>query len=137
LIIKTDPISRLKKTSNCPFCNPDRQEEFLLESKTTYAIFDKFPVSKGHILIIPKRHCSNYFNLSLKEQNSSWVMINQAKDIVIKKFNPSGFNIGININEAAGQTISHVHIHLIPRYEGDVLDPRGGVRCVIPDKKIY
>jgi diadenosine tetraphosphate (Ap4A) HIT family hydrolase len=122
---------------DCPFCNPDAERELILESATAYAIFDKFPVNNGHTLIIPKKHCSDYFELSFKEQAACWYMLNKAKEILIQKFNPDGFNIGVNINESAGQTVPHVHIHLIPRYNGDVKEPRGGVRGVIPEKQKY
>ena len=127
-----------KKTNvNCPFCNPDSERELLLESATAYGMFDKFPVSNGHTLIIPKKHCSNYFELSFKEQSACWFMLNKAKEILTKEFKPDGFNIGININDSAGQTVPHVHIHIIPRYKDDVEEPRGGVRGVIPEKKSY
>ena len=127
-----------KKTNvDCPFCNPDSERELLLESATAYGMFDKFPVSNGHTLIIPKKHCSNYFELSFKEQSACWFMLNKAKEILTKEFKPDGFNIGININDAAGQTVPHVHIHIIPRYKDDVEEPRGGVRGVIPEKKSY
>ena len=122
---------------DCPFCNLDRDRELILESATAYAMFDKFPVNEGHVLIIPKRHCSNYFDLTFKEQSACWFMLNRLKAIIQKKFKPDGFNVGININEAAGQTVPHVHIHLIPRYAGDVAEPRGGVRGVIPEKREY
>ena len=108
-----------------------------MESATAYAIFDKFPVSNGHTLIIPKKHCSDYFELSFKEQSACWFMLNKTKEILTKEFSPDGFNVGININEAAGQTVSHVHIHLIPRYKGEVKEPGGGIRGVIPEKKSY
>jgi len=117
---------------DCPFCNPDSETELLLESATAYAIFDKFPVSNGHTLIIPKKHCSDYFELSFKEQSACWFMLNKAKEILTKEFSPDGFNVGININEVVGQSVPHVHIHLIPRFKGDVKEPRGGVRGVIP-----
>jgi diadenosine tetraphosphate (Ap4A) HIT family hydrolase len=125
------------ENSDCPFCNPDSERELLLESATAYAMFDKFPVSNGHTLIIPKKHCGDYFELSFKEQSACWFILNKAKEILKKKLNPDGFNIGINISEAAGQTVPHVHIHLIPRFNGDVKEPRGGVRGVIPEKKNY
>ena len=121
----------------CPFCNLDTERELILESATAFAMFDKFPVSKGHVLIIPKHHCFNYFDLTFREQSACWFMLNRVKSIIQKQFNPNGFNIGININESAGQTIPHVHIHLIPRYDGDVSEPRGGIRGVIPDKRSY
>jgi diadenosine tetraphosphate (Ap4A) HIT family hydrolase len=132
-------FNQIKKKINldCPFCNPDKDREILLESATAYAIFDKFPVNAGHILIIPKRHVGNYFELSFKEQSACWFMVNKAKDELEKRFHPDGFNIGININESAGQTVNHVHIHIIPRYKGDVEEPRGGIRGVIPEKRDY
>ena len=129
--------SELNLSSDCPFCNPDKDREIVLESASVFAIYDKFPVSNGHVLIIPKKHVSNYFELSFKEQSACWFVLNSVQKIIKEKFNPDGFNVGININETAGQTVPHVHIHLIPRYYGDVEIPRGGVRGVIPDKKEY
>jgi diadenosine tetraphosphate (Ap4A) HIT family hydrolase len=131
--------NQLKRRENplCPFCNPESDRELIVESATAFAIFDKFPVSNGHALIIPKKHNANYFELSLKEQYACILMLNTVKQIISNKFKPNGFNVGININEVAGQTIHHVHIHLIPRYIGDVKEPRGGVRGVIPNKKNY
>ena len=122
---------------DCPFCLNNLTSEIILENNFSYAIYDKFPVSKGHILIIPKNHNSNYFDLSLEEQKECLILLNNAKKILDKEFKPDGYNIGININKDAGQTIWHAHIHLIPRYNGDVEEPRGGVRGVIPFKKNY
>lgn len=127
---------RTKKV-DCPFCNPDTERELIVESATAYAIYDKFPVNDGHALIIPKRHIENYFDLTFKEQAACIFMLNRVKGIISEKCNPDGFNIGINIGEKAGQTVNHVHIHLIPRYNGDVEEPRGGVRGVIPNKQKY
>jgi diadenosine tetraphosphate (Ap4A) HIT family hydrolase len=124
-----------RKDSSCPFCNPTQSTELISETATAYAIFDNFPVNEGHCLIIPKRHIADYFDLTLHEQRACWILVNRCKEIIQKKYNPDGFNIGININEAAGQTVSHVHIHLIPRYSGDVKNHRGGVRSVIPSKQ--
>lgn len=126
-----------RKNTDCPFCNPEPERELILESATVYAIYDKYPVNEGHALIIPKRHCADYFQLSFKEQSACWYILNTTKKVLEEKFKPYGFNIGININEAAGQTIPHVHIHLIPRYKGDVENPEGGIRCVIPGKQKY
>lgn len=126
-----------KANTECPFCNPDIERELIVESATAYAMFDKFPVSKGHALIIPKKHCADYFDLTFKEQSACIFILNKVKEILVTQFNPDGFNVGINISEAAGQTVPHVHIHLIPRYKGDVENPRGGVRGVIPDKQKY
>ncbi|HET8810344.1 MAG TPA: bifunctional class I SAM-dependent methyltransferase/HIT family protein [Flavobacteriaceae bacterium] len=129
-------IKRKEKT-DCPFCNPEAERELIVESATAYAIFDKFPVNDGHTLIIPKKHCADYFDLTFKEQSACIFMLNKVKEILEKRFKPEGFNVGINIGNKAGQTVNHVHIHLIPRYEGDVEDPAGGVRGVIPDKQNY
>jgi ATP adenylyltransferase len=125
------------KADSCPFCNPSPDSTLLAESATVFSILDKFPVSKGHALIIPKRHVDNYFDLSFREQSACIFMLNYVKEIVQKKNDPDGFNIGINIGKSAGQTVAHVHIHLIPRYVGDVDNPEGGVRGVIPEKKNY
>ncbi len=126
-----------RKNADCPFCNPEPERELILESATAYAIYDKFPVNEGHALIIPKRHCADYFSLSFKEQSACWFVLNKTKKIIFNEYHPDGFNVGININKEAGQTISHVHIHLIPRYKGDVENPEGGVRGVIPEKQKY
>jgi diadenosine tetraphosphate (Ap4A) HIT family hydrolase len=121
---------------NCPFCLLDSKHKVKTTGKA-FAIFDKFPVNPGHMLIIPKRHCSNYFELSAEEQLECFHLVNDVKALLEEKFKPHGFNIGINIGETAGQTVPHVHIHLIPRYLGDVENPIGGVRGVIPSKKEY
>jgi diadenosine tetraphosphate (Ap4A) HIT family hydrolase len=126
-----------REPENCPFCNPDSEREIITESATAYAIWDKYPVNKGHALIIPKRHTANYFELSFKDQSACWFMLNYVKEIVAAQYNPNGFNVGVNIHEAAGQTVSHVHVHLIPRYDGDVDEPRGGVRGVVPERRDY
>ena len=120
----------MNENKHCPFCNLEREK--ILETEMSFAIYDSFPVNEGHALIIPKRHTANYFDLSLDEQKNCIELLNHVKEIVQEKYNPAGFNVGININEAAGQTVPHVHIHLIPRFEGDVEEPRGGVRGVVP-----
>lgn len=127
----------MKSKSLCPFCNIDPQREIIIDSQSAFSIYDKFPVSQGHALIIPKRHVADYFELFSEEQSYCWELVNKTKQILQKKYNPDGFNVGINVNIEAGQTIPHVHIHLIPRYKGDVKDPEGGVRGVIPEKKAY
>lgn len=126
-----------KLKSPCIFCQPESEREIIVESATAYAIYDKFPVNKGHALIIPKKHVENYFDLTFKEQSACFFMLNKVKEIITEEFKPKGFNVGINIGKAAGQTIFHVHIHLIPRYIGDVDEPRGGVRGLIPNKQKY
>lgn len=121
----------------CPFCLPDAGSELIKECGTAFAIFDKYPVSRGHVLVIPKRHCSDYFDLTSVEQAACWQLLNIVAANLQERYNPNGFNIGVNIGKAAGQTISHVHLHLIPRYEGDVDEPEGGIRGVIPWKQKY
>lgn len=124
-----------KANTSCVLCSPSA--EVIIESASAYSIFDKFPVSEGHALIIPKRHVSSYFELTQNEQIACQLNLAEMKKIIDEKYNPDGYNIGININEAAGQTIPHVHIHLIPRYKGDVENPVGGIRNIIPDKGDY
>ena len=98
---------------------------------------DGFPVSPGHSLVIPKRHVGSFFEVSAEERLALLELLDQAKQSVQAQSHPDGFNIGINDGPAAGQTVPHLHIHLIPRYRGDLADPRGGVRWVIPDKADY
>ncbi|NJO58439.1 MAG: HIT family protein, partial [Richelia sp. RM2_1_2] len=95
-----------------------------------------YPLSKGHTLIIPKRHVSNYFELPFKEQSACWLMANKVQEIIGKEFAPDGFNVGMNINRDAGQNVMHAGIHVIPRYKGDVEGARGGIRGVIPKRKV-
>ena len=122
---------------HCPFCPDHLDKTTILENENCYAIYDGFPVSKGHVLIISKRHTANFFELSSLEQQDCLGLLNEAKKLIDREYSPDGYNVGININKEAGQTIWHVHVHLIPRYEGDVINARGGVRGVIPHKKEY
>lgn len=122
---------------DCLFCNPEKGHEIIAESATAYAIYDKYPVSKGHSLIIPKKHLTQYFHLGFRQQMACWYMVNFVKSVLDEKFNPDAFNVGLNNGEAAGQSISHAHIHIIPRFTGDVKEPLGGVRGVIPEKRKY
>lgn len=121
--------------NNCPFCNSDR--DILLENESAYAIYDLYPVTEGHSLIIPKIHVDSYFDLSDNYKSMVWNLVDRMKENLSANFNPDGFNIGINIGTVSGQTVPHVHIHLIPRYTGDTKNPTGGVRGVIPDKMQY
>lgn len=120
----------------CPFCNIN-SSEFLAESEYFYARLDGYPVTKGHTLLISKRHVGNYFDLTEKEQIDMVRLLNIIKKNAEHEFKTEHYNVGINCGELAGQTIDHVHVHLIPRKQGDVDDPRGGVRWVIPDKAKY
>ena len=121
---------------NCIFCEVDK-EKIIYENDSWLAIMDEYPVSLGHALIIPKRHCESYFDLNYIELASLGLTLGVVKMILDEKYKPNGYNIGTNCGEAAGQSISHCHIHLIPRYNGDVENPKGGVRGVIPSKMSY
>lgn len=121
---------------DCIFCNPD-EDRIITSNEYCYAVPDQYPVSPGHMLIIPKRHVSSYFNLTDDERHAIDDMIVMIKDSIDTVYRPTGYNIGINIGEDAGQSVMHCHIHLIPRYKGDVENPRGGVRGVIPSKQNY
>ncbi|MDJ1185407.1 HIT family protein [Roseofilum casamattae] len=123
---------RKHSDNSCIFCNPRKSLTLLTESATAYAILDGYPVSKGHALVVPKRHISNYFDLPFKEQSACWLMANKVQEILLKEFQPDGFNVGININEAAGQKMNHVAIHIIPRYRNDAGKRRGGIRHILP-----
>ena len=120
----------------CPFCHMD-PGRLISESEFTVTIRDGFPVSEGHTLIIPKRHVPSFFDLEVVEKTAVLQALDEAKQILDREFSPAGYNIGINDGRWAGQTILHLHVHLIPRYEGDVADPRGGVRWIFPDKARY
>lgn len=126
----------IKNLTKCPFCNIDYTRTWC-SNRAAVAVLDEFPVSRGHTLIVPRRHVSSYFELTEKEQKGMWDLVNEMKGTLDAFYEPDGYNIGINVGEAAGQTVPHVHIHIIPRYKGDVPDPRGGVRGVIPDKQKY
>ena len=120
----------------CPFCSlPD----FRVIARSEYGVVirDGFPVSAGHTLIIPKRHVGSFFALFPDERADLLKLLDTAKKETDLKFTPDGYNIGINDGSAAGQTIPHLHIHLIPRYSGHRTDPRGGVRWIIPEKADY
>ena len=120
--------------NNCPFCYETNYES---EGDLTFTKTDSYPVSKGHTLVIPKRHISSYFECTDNERLELWSLVEQVKTELEDTFAPDGFNIGINVGEVAGQTVPHMHIHVIPRYSGDIDDPRGGVRGVIPEKQKY
>ena len=115
----------------CPFCNLP-QERVFYEGRLFKAVWDIFPVSTGHALLIPNRHVPTWFDASPEEQADLVSGIAVVRDKIDKLHVPDGYNIGINVGEAAGQTVFHLHLHVIPRYRGDVADPTGGVRHVIP-----
>ena len=123
--------------NSCPFCRVESEREIIASSAHSLAFFDGFPVSPGHALIIPKRHVASFFDLTKEEQQDILCLLDGVKSIIDDKYHPDGYNLGVNVGEAAGQSVSHVHMHLIPRYKGDVPNPRGGVRGVIPAKQNY
>ena len=124
------------KTTHCPFCDPPRDGVFF-EDRLVIGLWDSFPVSPGHALLVPRRHVASWFQASRDERAALVEAIDSAKATIERSNAPDAYNIGINTGQAAGQTIFHLHVHLIPRYNGDVGDPRGGVRYVIPKKATY
>jgi len=122
--------------THCPFCNID-QARILYADKHCFAVRDGFPVSRGHTLIIPRRHIGSFFDTTATEKSALLRALEQTKTQLAREYSPDAWNIGINDGQEAGQTVPHLHIHVIPRYQGDVPDPRGGVRWVIPDKAVY
>ncbi len=109
----------------------------MAESGTGYVIRDAYPISPGHTLVIPRRHIASFFELETEERDGLMDLLTQAKTALDSELRPDGYNIGINDGKDAGQTIAHLHIHLIPRYRGDQPDPRGGVRWLFPEKARY
>ncbi|MGG7176403.1 HIT family protein [Clostridium paraputrificum] len=112
---------------DCLFCTYDK-EEYIAENDLAFAIFDHFPVNEGHALIIPKRHFQSFFDATEEEVGKIYSLIHEVKKIVDEKYKPTGYNVGINVGYDGGQTVMHLHVHLIPRYKGDVENPRGGIR---------
>ncbi len=119
----------------CLFCNDP--QGLSLENELAYSARDSFPVSPGHTVVIPKRHVASFFDLQPDEVAACMDLIAQEKALIDAEHHPDGYNIGVNIGPAAGQSIFHVHIHIIPRYKGDVDNPQGGVRHVIPKHAHY
>jgi diadenosine tetraphosphate (Ap4A) HIT family hydrolase len=123
---------------NCIFCEINKtKSRIILENPHAFAISDQYPVSQGHTLIILKRHVPSIFEASSEEISAIFDLTNQVQKLLSKQFKPDGYNVGFNDLKAAGQTIPHCHMHIIPRYQGDVKNPRGGIRGVIPGKQNY
>ncbi len=125
-----------EQANPCPFCTLPR-ERILGENKHAVWIRDGYPVSPGHSLVIPRRHVGSFFDVTDEERGDMLALLDLAKAAATDEFNPDGYNVGINDGPSAGQTVPHLHIHLIPRFKGDMPDPRGGVRWIIPAKADY
>lgn len=123
-------------TRSCPFCqaSPDR---IFHEGSLVLGLWDGYPVSPGHALLIPRRHIPTWFDATPEEQQELTAAIETARAAILARHRPDGFNVGMNLGAAAGQTVGHLHLHVIPRYAGDVPDPRGGVRWVVPQRADY
>jgi len=120
-------------TDSCPFC--DLGSRIVAANDLAVAVRDLEPASPGHTLIVPKRHCTSFFELSPAEVEACYALLRRERDEVTRECHPDGFNVGVNEGAAAGQLVAHTHVHLIPRYKGDHPDSRGGVRHVIPTRR--
>ncbi len=121
--------------TNCIFCAPQR--EILAQNTHGLAFFDTFPVARGHALVVPRRHVVTIFEMNEAEFADCFRLVLALKDLLLARYSPDGFNVGANCGEAGGQSVWHAHIHVIPRYQGDVPNPRGGIRGVVPAKAAY
>jgi diadenosine tetraphosphate (Ap4A) HIT family hydrolase len=117
---------------SCELCVP---KDVVFESEFAYVRYESQSLSPGHVIVVPKRHVADFFDMSAKEQGSVLALLNRARKRIHEQHRPDGYNIGVNVGAAAGQSRMHVHVHLIPRYAGDVADARGGVRCVLAGTK--
>jgi diadenosine tetraphosphate (Ap4A) HIT family hydrolase len=122
--------------SECSFCNPDPSRLFL-QSDLIVGLWDAFPVSAGHALLVTRRHVASWFDATDAERQALTEAVQTARQEILRRHAPDGFNIGVNVGEAAGQTVLHLHVHVIPRYRGDTPNPRGGIRHVIPGRGDY
>ena len=123
--------------ADCPFCGRIDAGDFDFSNEHAVAFGDAFPLAAGHTLVVPRHHLSNLFELSTTVRAGVWRLVDTVHAHLAKSLAPDGFNIGVNVEPAGGQTVPHAHVHVIPRTVGDIADPRGGVRWVIPDKAPY
>ena len=126
----------IQPAKTCPFCSP-LPERIVLNGSVAMALWDSYPLNPGHVLLIPRRHVASWFEATAAERDEMLRLADDSRRIVLERHSPDGFNLGINDGAAAGQTVPHLHLHLIPRYRGDMPDPRGGVRWIIPDRAVY
>ena len=135
--MSSEAIQEKKRDPNnpCLFCIDPRGVS--IQHELAYSARDSYPTNPGHTLVIPRRHVASFFELTPEEVAACMDLIKEEKRVIDEELKPDGYNIGVNVGPAAGQSIFHVHIHLIPRYQGDVENPQGGVRHVIPKKGHY
>ena len=122
----------MSEREECELCAP---KSILCENELAYARFDSHSMSPGHVLVVPRRHVADFFEMTANEQAAVVELLSKARQLIQAKHKPDGYNIGANIGRAAGQGRMHVHVHLIPRYFGDVPNPKGGIRCVLEGKR--
>jgi diadenosine tetraphosphate (Ap4A) HIT family hydrolase len=115
-------------SSTCVLCTP---QDVVLQHELAFVRYDDSSLSPGHVLVVPRRHVANFFDMTAEEKQAIILLLDRAKIFIEKQHKPDGYNIGVNIGAAGGQSRMHVHVHLIPRYRGDHPEPRGGVRCVL------
>ena len=120
----------------CPFCHPGAERTFFA-GPLVLGLWDGYPVSPGHALLLPRRHVATWFEATEGERRDLLSGIDVARAAILERHQPDGFNVGMNLGPAAGQTVPHLHLHVIPRYAGDVEDPRGGIRWVLPERAAY
>lgn len=124
-------MTRAADSAVCELCIP---ADVLLENDLGYVRFDNNSLSRGHVLVVPKRHVASFFDMTPAEQSAVLGLLNEAQRLIQRDHSPDGYNVGVNIGKAGGQSRMHVHVHLIPRYAGDVADPSGGIRCVLAQR---
>lgn len=112
----------------CELC---REQMSLFGDDNAFVRYDSHSLSKGHVLVVPRRHVADFFDMTWEEKTSVLTLLDRARADISREYSPDGYNIGVNVGKAAGQSRMHVHVHLIPRYAGDVEDPSGGIRCVL------
>ena len=122
--------------NTCPFCNLG-SERIIAEHPLAVVVRDAFPLSPGHCLVIPRRHVASFFDCTAEERMAMMELLDAAKVVLDREHRPAAYNLGLNNGAVAGQTVMHVHLHLIPRYTGDTVDPRGGVRWMFPGQAAY
>lgn len=124
------------KRSTCPFCDVSA-DRIVASNEHALAVHDNYPLAEGHVLVVPRKHVASIFDTEVRVRAAIWGLVDRVRDDLRNKYRVEAFNIGINDGEAAGQTVMHGHVHIVPRVKGDVDDPRGGVRWVIPEKARY